>query len=456
MNWIKQKLRPIWEHPRIKRIFKDSSWLFSSNMVTMLLGILQSSLSARLLGVRGFGLLGVVTNLASTVNNLFSFRMGEVIVKYLGSFLEEGKTDKAGALVKAAGLIEAAFASLAFVFLWLVAPLAARYIGKDPALAGLFIFYGGIILTNLFYETSFGVIQVLGLFRGQAIINTIQSFATAVLIVIAFVTDGNLETIVFAYFVGKVILGLGPVFLASRGLTKRLGRTWWKAPLREMPEWKEMLHFGIGSNLSATVNMIVRDSEMLWISFFLSPVEAGYYKVAVAINRYILLPINPFIQTTYPEINSYINSKLWKPLRAFLRKITTVSGLWTLACGVGLVFFGRLVIRIYADVEFLPAYPAMLILLAGYGLANTFFWNRSLLLSFGDSLYAFIAMLIAGLVKIIGGFMLVPQNGYLAEAVLFSMFFLLSVTLNLIRGEVRLRKAEKEFPYTGEEEGVER
>ena len=446
MSWIKAKLRAIWEHPRIQQVFRDSSWLFSSNMVTMVLGILQSSLSARLLGVRGFGLLGVTTNLASTINNLFSFRMGEVVVKYLGDFLEEGNTAKAGALVKAAALIEAFFAILAFGFLWLVAPLAARLLAKDPALSGLFIFYGSIILANLFYETSLGVIQVLGLFRGQAVINSIQSVVTALAILVTFLLKGSLETIVFAYFLGKLILGLGPVLLAAKGLTKRLGSAWWKAPLREMPEWKEMLHFGVGSNLSATVNMIVRDSELLWVSYFLSPVEAGYYKVAVAINRYILLPINPFIQTTYPEINKYIKNKLWKPLRAFLRKITTVSALWTVACSVGLVLFGKLAIRIYADVEFLPAYPAMLILLIGYGLANIFFWNRSLLLSFGDSLYAFGAILAAGLVKVLGGFLLVPQNGYLAEAALFSLFFFLAVTLNLVRGFFRLRKAERDHP----------
>ena len=453
VSWIKEKLRAIWDHPRIQRIFRDSSWLFSSNMVTMVLGIVQSSLSARLLGVYDFGLLGVITNFASTINNLFSFRMGEVVVKYLGDFLEEQDTNKAGALIKAAALIEAAFATLAFVFLCLVAPLGARLLAKDASFAGVFIFYGVIILANMFYETSFGVIQVLGLFKGQAIINSIQSAITALIIIIAFILEGNLETIVFAYFVGKLVLGISPVFLASRGLTKKLGRSWWKAPLRDMPEWREMLHFGVGSNLSATVNMIVRDSELLWISYFLSPAEAGYYKVAVAINRYILLPINPFIQTTYPEINNYIRNKMWKPLRAFLRKITTVSGLWTLACAVGLTVFGKLAIRIYAGDEFLPAYPAMLILLIGYGLANIFFWNRSLLLSFGDSLYAFVAMLIAGLVKIFGGFILVPQNGYLAEAALFSLFFVLSVSMNLVRGFFRLRKAEKAHPEPELREG---
>ena len=197
--------------------------------------------------------------------------------------------------------------------------------------------------------------------------------------------------------------------------------------------------------------MIVRDSELLWVSYFLSPAEAGYYKVAVAINRYLLLPINPLIQTTYPELNRHVKNKEWKPLRKFLQRITTLSGAWTLSAAVGLLIFGRWVILLYAGSDFLPAYSAMILLLAGYGVANIFFWNRSLLLSFGDSLFAFLTMLSAGLLKILGAFVFVPTYGYLAEAMLFSSYFLISVVLNLVRGRWRIRRGEAQQPEQVEE-----
>lgn len=450
MKWLIERLRSLWEkNPKLHKILRDSSYLFSANMVNMVLGVVQSSLSARLLGVEGFGLLGIITMYASTINNLFSFRMGELIVKYLSDYLEEGATARAGALVKAAALIEAGSAVIAFLFLWLAAPLAAQLFAKDVSLAPLFVFYGIIVLAEMFYETSYGVVQVLGRFKGHAIINSAQSMLTAGLIVVAFIMDGSLAMIIFAYFCGKVLLGIAPVFLAIGGLNKRIGKRWWKVSLREIPHWRDLFQFGLGSNLSATMNMLVRDSELLWVSFFLSPVEAGYYKVALAINRYILFPINPFIQTTYPEINRYIKSKAWKPLGQFLRKITSLSAVWTGLCAIGLVLVGEWVIKIYAGVEFLPAYPAMLILLIGYGIANIFFWNRSLLLSFGDSLYAFLTMLVAGLLKIFGGFVLVPRYGYLAEAGLFAAFFVISISLNLIRGKNAMRKAQEEDQASG-------
>ncbi|MCD4752286.1 MAG: oligosaccharide flippase family protein, partial [Anaerolineaceae bacterium] len=186
---ILDRLKPLLnDNPHLQRIFRDTSYLFSSNTLNMVLGILQSSLSATLLGVYNFGLLGIVTASASTVNNLFSFRMSEIIVKYLGDFLEEKDYDHAGALIKAAALVEFTFAILAFLFIWWISPILAQHLAKDPAMQSIFIFYGTIILANGLYETSYGVVQVLGRFRGQAIINSVQSIVTAILIVITFIT----------------------------------------------------------------------------------------------------------------------------------------------------------------------------------------------------------------------------------------------------------------------------
>ena len=45
--------------------------------------------------------------------------------------------------------------------------------------------------------------------------------------------------------------------------------------------------------------------------------------------------------------------------------------------GVGCAWESHLILLLYHKAEFLPAYPALLILLAGYLVANTFYWNRA-------------------------------------------------------------------------------
>ena len=108
---------------------------------------------------------------------------------------------------------------------------------------------------------------------------------------------------------------------------------------------------------------------------------------------------------------------------------------------VGLVFLGDwLIVRLYTA-EFSPAYPAVLILLIGYGFANVLFWNRPLLLSLGMPAYPLVIAGGIGLVKILLSFWLVPLYGYLAQAALLSSFFVLSIGIIVWRGlwEIRTR-----------------
>jgi O-antigen/teichoic acid export membrane protein len=431
-----------WQQDRLMgRVIRNTGYLFSSNTVAMALGVVQSIFAARLLGVAGFGVLGTVTVFASTINRLFSFRMGELVVKYLGLYLVEERRDRAGAVVKVAALVEAASSLLAFLVLIAIAPLAAIYLAKDASTTPFFMIYGISILGTSMAEVATGVLQVDNRFRSQAFVNLAQSILTALIIVGAFLSNAGMLVVLIAYLVGKLILGIGPVILALGSLNRLLGPAWWKAPLSVLPPWRELAHFGLSTNLSATINLLVRDSEVLWVALFLSPLEVGYYKVALAIINLVLMPVTPLISTTFPEINRTIASRSWDQLRRLLRRVTILSGGWTLITTVVLVFFGNFLILFYGS-EYLPAYPAMLVLLAGFGIANVFFWNRTLLLSFGLPMVPFRVTLWVGVAKVALAFVLVPRFGYVAEAALLSAYFIVSVALILHRGARELRRSE--------------
>jgi O-antigen/teichoic acid export membrane protein len=441
-TWLQDRL--------LQKVIRNTGYLFSSNTINMLLSIIQSSFAAHLLGVRMLGVLGTITVFASTINRLFSFRMGELVVKYIGDDLENNQLDRAAAIFKASALIEAVSSIFAFIILVLLAPYAARYLADDPETTSWFILYGLIILGNAVTETSTGVLHLDNQFRNQAAINVTQGVLTAAIITWAFLTERGMHTVLLAYLLGKMILGMGPMILAFRSLERIFGKKWWKASFSLLPPWRELLRFGMGTNLSATINLVVRDSELLWVAYFLSPVEAGYFKIAVALNNLVLMPITPFISTTYPEINRSVVSQKWLQLRGLLRRVSIFSGGWTIAAAAGLVILGKWIIPIYAGPEYLPAYPAMLVLLLGYGMANILFWNRALLLAFNLPVFAFKAMLAAGVLKTALAFIVVPRFGYVAEAALLSAFFILSVGAIALRGLKELRQHEGTLPDEGQ------
>jgi len=345
----------------LSRVLKNTGYLFSSNTLSLILSFIQSIFAARLLGLAAFGLIGIVTSFVSNVNRLFSFRMGEFIIRYLGKELTRDNSEKAGAVVKVALITEGLTSLFAFGFFMLVAPLGAKYIAKDMQ----FQLFGISILANAFYETSIGLLQITNHFRAQAGINLAQSFLTAIIIMAAYILQGSIYTVLIAYLVGKIILGISPVLLALYHLRREVHPGWWKASFSLLPPFKEMARYTISTNLSGTIKMIVSAVFML--------------------------------------------------------------------------LFGKAFIGWIYGEDFVPAYSATMILLAGFGFSNIFFWNRSLLLSFGKANIPLYVLFTAAALKVGLSFWIVPKFGIIGEASLLSGNFILSVGMLVFIG-IRLIK----------------
>jgi O-antigen/teichoic acid export membrane protein len=446
-----------WRQDRLLgRVVRNSGYLLASNVVSAVLSIL----AARLLGSALFGALGAITDFASNANRLFSFRMGDLVVKYAGEYQVSGENAKAGALIKAAGLAEALSSVLAFALVILLAPLGAALFAKDVGMASLIRLYAFSLLAGITVETSTAVLQVGNHYRSQAALNLAQSIITALIIVYAYVTRQGILVVVLAYLVGKIILGLTPMLLSLYWLPRMFGRGWWRAPFSILPPRRELVRYAVSTNLHGTVTMLGRDSEILWINLFLSTTVGGYYKVARALINVLVTPIQPFIATTFPEITRTIAARHWPQLRSLLGRVSAIAAAWTVAVAAGLLALGRPVlfsswtilgrsISIYTP-EYLPALPVLFILVAGYAFPNILFWNRSVLLAFGLPDYALKVTVWTTLVKVALTVLLVPRLGYLTEAFIFAAYLAANALLLWQRGRKEIRLGESAGGRVGE------
>ena len=436
-------IRAMWQDTLLRSIVKNSSYLFSSNSIAIVLSMLQGIFAARLLGATNFGILaGVILPVASDVHRLVSFRMSEPVVKYMNQFLTEGRKDRAAATVKGAMLVEGMVSLLAYGVLVLAAPLAARFLAKDPQTSSLFLLYGVFLFAFAIYETSTGVLQALNKFNQLAVVRLVQSGITAGLVFIAFLTHGGILQVLLAYLVGKAVEGLTISFLALRLVRNEFGHQWWLTSLKLMPDRRELGRFALSTNLQGTLNLIFRDSETLLISLLRSPAEAGYFRIGMAVINLVTLPIDPFIAPTYREITRTIAEHNYDLTRRLLKRVSIIAGTWTAAAGGVVALFGYWLVPLMYGAEFRPAYPALLLLLVGYGFANLLHWNRPLLLALGKPAYPIKIAAITGSFKTLLTFLVVPLYGYVAEAAILSGYFLSSIGLNVWRGRREIAARE--------------
>ena len=440
-NWRTALVR--WRQDTLlDKVIRNSAHLLSSNGLSLALSFLVGIMSARLLGATGFGLVGLVMGYASTVNSLLSFRMSELIVRYGGEYIEHGDKDKASVLIKAAALAEAFVSVLAFVLVALTSGLASQYISKTPNTAWMFTAFAVGLLANFNYETSIGILQITDKIRLQGTINLIHGIVGVLVIAAAFIWGGGVAIVLLAYLLGKIILGLGIFLVAQIQLPRILGVGWWNAPFVSIPSYRELARFALNSNISATIIKIFRESEILWVGFFLNSTAAGYYKVAYTIIGLLAVAADPLIATVYPELNRLIVQKAWPRLRDFLRKVTTLAFAYNLVQALGFVLFGRWILWLYGK-QYVDAYPALIALLMGLAFNYTLFWNRPLLLSLGLSEYPIKVTLLIGLIKIALAFLLVPKFGYVAAGALLSFYYIASVGTMAWRGLREIRHQEQ-------------
>ena len=438
--WARDLYFRLFQNPLIRRIITNSGYLFSATGISALMSMLQGILAARLLGPSLFGVLGAITTFASTVNRFASFRMNELVVRYVGHYQENGDSRRAAAVFKAASYLEMGGSLLAFALIWWLAPVGARYFAHDASLAIWFRIYGSIVLANLISESATGLLQIFDRFRAIAMITAMQSVITLALIAVAYFSNAGLAAIVVAYMLGKIIGALAFTGTALWQARSSWGPGWWRVPLRLLAsERRSLVTFAFSTNISGTVSLIAKDSEVLWVAGFLGTTQAGYYKLALALSNLLQLPVSPLPKATYPELAREIARRNWENVRYVLRQGSRLSAAYSIATTLALGLFGRwLISRVYGA-EYLPSYPALIILLVGFTFVNIFYWNRVALLSLSRPVFPTIVNFVGMVIKVAAILLLVPDYGYLAFAILLTGYYIFTVGIAAARVLLDLR-----------------
>jgi O-antigen/teichoic acid export membrane protein len=432
----------LFQNALIRRVVKNTGYLFSATGVAAFMGMLQGILSARLLEPALFGVLGAVTSFTSTVNRFASFRMNELVVRYVGHYQENGDALRAAGVFKLASLLESGGTLFAFALTWLLAGWGARFFAHDSSLITLFRLYGGVVvLANLTFESSSGLLQIFDRFRLIAILTMAQSAFTLFLIALVFVFRGGLNMLVLAYMLGKSLGSLVLIAAAWRQARTAWGGGWWRTSLKPLSgEMRSLITFAFSTNLSSTISLIAKDSEVLWVSAFLGTTQAGYYKLALALANVLQLPVSPLPKATYPELSREVARSNWENVRNILRQGSRLSAVYSIPTTLGLILLGRWVIALVYRPAYLPAYPALVILLIGYTIVNILYWNRVALLALSRPVFPTLVNFIGMVFKVAAIFLLVPAGGYLVFAWLLTGYYLFTVGIAAARVLLDLRE----------------
>jgi O-antigen/teichoic acid export membrane protein len=402
----------------LRRVVANGAWLVGATGIAACLGALQGVVIARSLGVAGFGTVGLVVAFVNVFGRLTSFRMHEFVIQYVSRY-EAGDQSSRAAAIKFAVGVEVAAAVLAYAILWLAAPLGARWFVHNPEAAVLIRLYGVVVLAGLVSETSQGILQLYGRYARYSAASTFGAAASFGGIVAAAILGHGLIGVVAGLVAGALVTGSILGVSAFAEVRRRLGARWWTARLDALrARWRQVLLFVSSTNVSATLSMIAKDGDVLWLGLFRSPTEAGLFRLAYSLAGLVFLPLGSLVQSIYPELARQAAHRQWDEFRRLARRATRLAATYVVPAAVVVGAISLPLIGFVYGREFVPAVPALLILLTGMGFANVFFWARPALLALHRPEYQTRVAFALVVIKLAGVFTLVPLTGYLGSAAL--------------------------------------
>lgn len=423
----------------MRRILRNSSYLVSATVFAAALGMLQSAFQFRALEAAGAGLFAAMGTFTNVLNRFTAFRIDELVVKYVRLYEERKEHKKAAAVYKLAALLETGGSIAAFLLILVLAPLGVRLFSDQGGVESLFILYGALVLINLIFDSSDGILQVFNKFGAKSIIDIVQSVLRLVLTIFVFYSGGGLVGMILAELAGRLVRSAALIGMALSTAREQWGAGWWRVPISVLKkDRRSLLTFAFSTNLSATVSLVAKDSEDLWVNAFLGNVVGGIYNLARQLIGFLQIPVSPLPATTYPELSRAVAQDNWKAVRKILRRGSQLAALYSLPVTLGLILFGQQAILLLSTEEFLPAYTPLVVLLIGYGFANIFYWNRAALLAFNRPVYPTLINFTGMVLKVIGIF-LFASYGAVAFAALLSGYYMFTVGLAVLRVRQDLR-----------------
>jgi len=333
----------------VKRIAKQGSATFLSQIVRILLRLAKSVILARVLGPTKRGLLSLIVVIPEFIVSFGNLGFGPAVLYYVAKKKYDLRIVMGGVVL----------------FILIMGPALAM-VGMG-ALKCDFILKGDAKIVRTFAAVilvaiPFLLIDHLGarflMAKGKILILNMVSICQAgiplfLFIMLCAVMKDHLDAAVWSWFISLFGIAIVPfIFLKREGAYP---------PIMDGHFLKKGFTYGIASYLAQCFQMALLRSDFFFISALLGPTELGYYTVSTKMAEMLLILPESFVVPFVPLLFGMQKNES----DMFMCTVTRLVLFVMLVICIGACFFGKIFIGLVFGYEFLPAYRPLVLLLPG-------------------------------------------------------------------------------------------
>ena len=293
--------------------------------VHILGGLVQLTLSARILGPEGFGVLAAVIAVTALIHGLLAVPGGEAVTTFVTRAVAADRPQEASRILRFTMAASLGLSLVAYAVVAVLALMASSLLGIEDAYRDLALIYGVILLATR--TESLAVLRLsdrvsLGLAITLAGVLTRVALFGAV-----WLKGGGLLEVVLAHIAGVVVSGAG-MLVAAAVSAPRAGITGFLSSLSlKVPP--DVVRFQTGVFGRSTFAALAYNVDTLLVAQFAGSADVGLYRAARQITETAHYPFQPLkdgVQLQY--------SRQWySGLGGALRRTSLLFGLVSVRVG---------------------------------------------------------------------------------------------------------------------------
>ena len=352
-----------------RRAIRQSIWMGAMLVVQFTGGIVHLSITARVLGPEGYGVLSIFIAVTSLLYNFLAMPGGEVITTYVTRSMAAGRWEEATATLRFALAAALGLRLISYSVLVVFALTANGFLGVERAHATTLIVFGvaGVLLATR--AESFAVLRLADRLSLGLVVVSAGTLVRIALLLFTWRSGGGLPMIVLAYVADAAVTGVGMFVAASvsaptAGLSGFLRSISVRVP-------RDVINFQIATFGRATTAAVGQSMDVLLMVELSSMSQIGLYRAARSIIDSARLPFRPLMTALQLEFSKKWYSADRNAIRGIAFRFTLFSGT-VAAIGFGLLAaFHEPVMRILLGSGFSGSARPLLILIIGSFVATS-------------------------------------------------------------------------------------
>jgi O-antigen/teichoic acid export membrane protein len=332
---------------------KGMMWAYAAFFGGRLITLLTTAVLARLLIPEDFGVIAFALLVLNFIESTRSFGINDALI-----YNTDGEDDAADT----AFLINAFIGLAQFVVVFLLAPLAVRFV-TNPEIVTVVRWMGLAFIFNGLGQTHDALMQKNLSFKRRFFPDLISAVIKGVMSIGAALLGFGLWSLVIGHVVGSVVRMIA-AWLVLR----------WRPRFRfYMKKARDLWHYGMHILMLNILSIAMEQADPLMVGLLLGELQLGYYTVAAKIPEMIILNIG--IVMTRVIFPTYVKIKDDRELLVKSMLVTLkYTAFVVVAIGLGLAATAPEMMRLVYGWKWEPAIPLMQVLPL-LGMTSMLAWN---------------------------------------------------------------------------------